>query len=316
MITNCCIELYRYFRTHRAVYAILLLCLFGVFGYFSTQIHLEEDINKLMPSSKNPDGTTKLAFADLRIKDKTYLLFEGTNTDSIIAVCDAFIDSLSARDPKHEMVENVFYRLPDELMPDAIEYLSAHLPSFIDTACYASIDTMLTVEHFRRQMAQNHDDLTGDFGSAYPELIEMDPIGLRSLLLQSLMPATSDTVAKKGGYTLIDDHLFVSDSTVCLAFITPAFSATNTGQGSALFENLNELIASHKGSVKICYHGTPASGFYNASTIKNDLIWTVSGSLLIVLIFILFCFRRWEVLPLMVLPVVFGTLFSLTLMYM
>ena len=35
----------------------------------------EEDIDKLMPSSKNEDGTTKLAFANLRIKDKTFLLF-------------------------------------------------------------------------------------------------------------------------------------------------------------------------------------------------------------------------------------------------
>ena len=53
-----------------------MIAVFAFFGYFACQIHLEEDINKLMPSSKNEDGTTKLAFADLKIKDKTFLLFE------------------------------------------------------------------------------------------------------------------------------------------------------------------------------------------------------------------------------------------------
>ena len=53
-----------------------MAALFVFFGYFATRIHLEEDINKLMPSSKNEDGTTKLAFADLKIKDKVFVTFE------------------------------------------------------------------------------------------------------------------------------------------------------------------------------------------------------------------------------------------------
>jgi hypothetical protein len=55
-----------------------MVSLFVLFGYFSLQIHLEEDINQLMPSSKNEDGTTKLAFADLKIKDKVFVLFSLT----------------------------------------------------------------------------------------------------------------------------------------------------------------------------------------------------------------------------------------------
>ena len=73
-MTELCIRIYRFFRRHRMVCWISLVVLFAFFGYCASCIHLEEDINKLMPSSKNEDGTTKLAFANLRIKDKTFLV--------------------------------------------------------------------------------------------------------------------------------------------------------------------------------------------------------------------------------------------------
>ena len=81
-MTELFIRLSRYFRSHRIVCWLSMAALFAFFGFFAAQLHLEEDINKLMPSSKNEDGTTKLAFADLKIKDKVFLLFSLTPTPS------------------------------------------------------------------------------------------------------------------------------------------------------------------------------------------------------------------------------------------
>lgn len=321
-MTELCICIYHYFHRHRALYWFSLVGLFLFCGYFAAQIHLEEDLNKLMPSSRNEDGSTKLAFANLRIKDKTFLLFEGvdgTSTERIIEVCDAFIDSLQVRDAAqgegHGSVGDVFYRLSDDLLPDAIDYLSGHLPAYIDTPHYARIDTMLTPEHFTRQMERNCADLTNDLGSMYPELIQADPIGLRNLLAEQMKLLAKDGT---GDYRTIDGHFFVPDSTVCVAFLTPRYSATDTGQGSTLFRLLNGLtdeFSETAPDVRICYHGTPASGFYNASQIKHDLTGTIGGSLLLVLLFLCVCFRNRDTLPLLLLPVLFGTLFGLAMMY-
>ena len=296
-----------------------MAALFVFFGYFATRIHLEEDINKLMPSSKNEDGTTKLAFADLKIKDKVFVTFEwigegGTQeaTEQLTSVCDAFVDSLLAQD-KDSVIGDVFYRLDEDLLPDAIDYMTAHLPAYIDTAAYARFDTLLTREHFERQMQQNREDLTGEFGELFPELIQMDPMGMRGVLAEQLK-----SIMSAGSYQTVDDHFFVPDSTVCLAFITPRFSSTNTGQGSAMFQMMNQQIDQFTQThpdVRISYHGTPASGFYNSTQIKHDLTTTIAGALLLVLLFLLFCFRRWDTIPLLLLPVVFGTLFGLAMMY-
>lgn len=321
-MTEFCIKIYRFFRNHRAVFWVSMIALYAFFGYFASKIYLEEDINKLMPSSKNEDGTTKLAFANLRIKDKTFLLFEGKNgasVEHIAEVCDAFIDSLESRnaamDSTQQVIGNIFYRLPDDLMLDVIDYMSAHLPAYIDTSVYTRLDAMLTYPHMKQQMKANHDDLLSPVGSMFPELIQMDPVGLRGLLMEQMKPFTEGAA---GSYKTLNGHFFVQDSTVCVAFITPMYSATNTGQGSTLFRILNDQIEQFSASapdVKISYHGTPASGFYNSWRIKSDLKGTIIGSLVLVLIFISICFRNYNTIPLLLLPVVFGTLFGLAAMY-
>lgn len=321
-MTEFCIKIYRFFRNHRAVFWVSMIALYAFFGYFASKIYLEEDINKLMPSSKNEDGTTKLAFANLRIKDKTFLLFEGKNgasVEHIAEVCDAFIDSLeyrnAAMDSTHQVIGNIFYRLPDDLMLDVIDYMSAHLPAYIDTSVYTRLDAMLTYPHMKLQMKANHDDFLSPVESMFPELIQMDPVGLRGLLMEQMKPFTEGAA---GSYKTLNGHFFVQDSTVCVAFITPMYSATNTGQGSTLFRILNDQIEQFSASapdVKISYHGTPASGFYNSWRIKSDLKGTIIDSLVLVLIFISICFRNYNTIPLLLLPVVFGTLFGLAAMY-
>ncbi len=309
------IRISRYFQSHRAVCWLSLAALFAFFGFFAFQIHLEEDIDKLMPSSKNEDGTTKLAFADLKIKDKTFLLFEGKGAEQLTEVCDHFVDSLLQRDSVSQTIGNVFYQLPEELMMDGVDYLSSHFPAYIDTTAYARFDTLLTREHMVRQMQRNHDDMTGEFGEMFPELLAIDPIGMRDILGEQLMPLLD---GGSGNYKTINGHFFVPDTTVCIAFITPRYSATNTGEGSALFEMLNEQIGQFAQShpdVRITYHGTPASGYYNSSQIKHDLTTTILGALILVLAFLFFCFRRWDAIPLLLLPVAFGTLFALAMMY-
>ena len=314
-MTELFLRISRYFRDNRTVCWLSMVALFAFFGYFSAQIHLEEDINQLMPSSKNEDGTTKLAFADLKIKDETFLLFSGDGVDSLSAACDEFVDSLLARDSLSHNIGDIFYRLPEDLIPDGVDYLTEHLPAYIDTSAYAAFDTLLTREHFERQMQQNREDLAGEFGSMFPELIEIDPMGMRGVLASQLEPMIKGGT---GSYRTIDNHFFVPDSTVCIAFITPRYSSTNTGQGSAMFQMMNELISQFAVThpdVCICYHGAPASGFYNSTQIKHDLTTTIAGALVLVLVFLLYCFRRWDTIPLLLLPVVFGTLFSLTIMY-
>ncbi len=321
-MTELCLKLYRFFRAHRPVFWLTLVLSTAFFGYFAAQIHLEEDIAKLLPSSKNEDGSTKLAFADLRIKDKTFLLFQakdGATPDDLIEVCDAFVDTISARnaamDSSRQVIADLFYEAPMDLLPEAVTYVTEHLPAYIDTADYAAIDSLLTPEAVARQMEDNHRLLTSPMGSMLQDVVTIDPIGLRGVVMNRLKGAVSGI---GGNYAIYDSHFFTPDTTVAVVFITPNFSSFNTGQGAALFKMLNEEIerfAADYPNVDIMYHGSPARGAYNSWQIKADLRTTIIGSLIVVLIFIFICFRNYNTIPLLIFPVVFGTLFGLAMMY-
>ena len=296
-----------------------MVFLFIVLGLYSSKIYLEEDLNKLMPSSRNEDGSIKLAFSSLRIKDKTFVLFQGDDTEELVSVCDEFVDSLLSKQndmpEEQHTIDDVFCQIDENLMFDAVDYLTEHLPAYVDVSCYEAFDTLLTEEHMQWQMQQNAEDMQSDIADVFPQLLEMDPIGMRTVLEDKLSPLLKAT---GGGYVTIDGHIFVPDSTVCMAVITPKYSATNTGQGSEMFETINREIVQFAGlypQVKITYHGTPANGYYNSKTIKGDLLTTILGSLVLVLLVLGICLRSLSALPLLVLPVAFGTLFGLTMMY-
>ena len=337
-MTNLCISIYYFFRKHRTLYVLIMVALFAFFGYFAAQIHLEEDISKLLPSSKNEDGTTKLAFADLRIKDKTFLVFEASpemgaeeRKDSLIAVSDRFVAELNERldslkQRGDTLLEDIFAGVQmEDILFDAVDYMQAQLPCFIDTSAYASFDTLFTAQHMDWQMAQNREQGMSLVGQMFPELIAMDPLGLRSVLMEQLRTLSSGL---GGQYKIVDGHFFVPDTTVLMVFLTPHFAATNTGKGARLFTILNQMQQKYWGSsgdvpqtspqgkqVKVCYHGSPARGAYNSWQTKADLRSTIVGSLIVVLIFIFICFRNWNTIPLLLLPVAFGTLFGLSMMY-
>ena len=320
-MTRLFVSIYRFLKGHRVTMWCSMFLLLAVSGWFATRIHLEEDLNKLMPSSKNEDGTTKLAFSNLKIKDKTFLLFEaknGASPEELVACCDDFVDSLIADNEAldtNRVFSDIFYRLDDDLVPTVIDYLIRNIPAYIDTTLYSSFDTLLTMEHMLPQMQRNALDFDSDMGSFFPELIEMDPIGMRGVLASTM----SDILGQgSGGMLTLDNHFFVPDSTVCMAFVSPRFSATNTGQGNLMFELINTRIAEFSAlypDVHICYYGTPAYGYYNSTTIKSDLVGTVAWSEILVLLLLFLCMRNWNTIPLLFLPVAFGTLFGLAVMY-
>ncbi len=321
-MTNFFIRIYHFFDKHRVVWVALWAFLLCFFGYFSTKIYLEEDIARLLPSSRNEDGSIKLAFSSLRIKDKTFIIFhdrEGIGVDSLSNVVDAFCDSIQARDNQRpenmRTIGNLFSQVhTDDIMFEGIDYMMEHLPNYIDTSAYAGFDTLQTEAHILKQLQENKAQATSLIGEAFPELLQIDPIGMRYVLMDKM----KGLMNAGGSYSIVNQHLFVPDSTVAAVVITPRFASTDSGNGAILFQWMNEYIEQFETiapGVKIGYHGSPANGAYNSWTLKKDIKNNIMWSLIIVLLVIFLCFRNWNTIPLLLLPVLFGTVFGLAMMY-
>lgn len=94
---------------------------------------------------------------------------------------DMTFGNVTLAQDKDSVVGDIFYRLDEDLLPDAVDYIIAHLPAYVDTTAYAHFDLLLTRSHLERQMQQNR------HGGEYIS-VEVNNAGIRRNSVLALMP--------------------------------------------------------------------------------------------------------------------------------
>ena len=312
------IAIYRFFEKKKALMYGLLILSSVIFVYFGSKVQYEENIAKLLPQT---DAATEsgVAFGNLRVKDKIFIQLTSA-TDEAIApetlaeYCDELVDNLLEKDSANHYIANVLHRLDDDLVINGLDYALTHVPSFVDESCYAGFDSLLTQEAIDAQMALNYDLVMEDEEGNKTTMVGQDPAALRKAMLGKGMALTNGA----GGFTLIDGHLFVPDSTVALAFLAPNFGSFDSKSGTLLIDFLEEEIEAFQAAhpdVEVFFHGSPVNSVFNSRQIKSDLLLTVGLSLIIICAVLGYCYRNKSTLFMLLSPVVYGVFFGLSCIY-
>ena len=307
------LPLYHFFRNHKILMYLIMVVTTLVFLFIGLRLHFEEDISKLLPSS---NVESQLAFGSIQLKDKIYIQVTSTDEhlspDLLAERTDEFIDLLYKKDSTSHYIGNVLYKMEPETAINALDFVLEHIPSFIDTAAYQDFEKALEPEAIEKQMWVNYEQMMEDETGDITQAIMYDPLNLRNVVLGNVLQGAV------GGFNLIDDHLFCPDSTVALAFLAPSFrsldSQSATRFSKMLSQALQEFNASHP-DVKVHAHGDPMGSVSNAGRIRSDLIVTVGISMVLILLLIGLCFRSFPFIWKLLLPILYGTAFSLACIF-
>lgn len=346
------IPLYHFFAKRRWLMYFLLIATSALFIHQGLKVKYEENIVKLLPQTQNATES-ELAFGNLRVKDKIFLLFKQRekkethstsvnnipndqtddstireeNATNLITYADKFVSTLLDSDTTTHLIAHILNRIDDDFMLGALDYALMNVPSFVDTECYAAFDSLLTEEAINRQMKLNSQLIENDEEGNISTMVGQDPIALRNVILNQVIGKRTieegNTKFKKenqsfGGYTLIEGQLFTPDSTIALAFLSPNFSAFNSLAGTELINMLETQIEAFEEThpdVEILFHGAPVQSVFNSRQIRSDLVLTIGLSLLIICFAIGACFRNRSTLILLITPIVYGTFFALSGVY-
>ena len=95
------IFIYRFFKSNKIVFFLLLALLFAGVGFFASRIKLEEDISKMMPSDKKVEKLN-FVFQNSKFLDKLVVnisLKDSTqeNSEALIEFADSLVNRISAR---------------------------------------------------------------------------------------------------------------------------------------------------------------------------------------------------------------------------
>ena len=307
------VPIYRYFSNHKLFMYLIMAVSTIVFLFFGLRLHFEEDISKLLPSSS---VESQLAFTSIELKDKIYIqvtsAVEPLSPEMLCERTDEFIDMLFEKDSATHFISNVLYKMEPELAINGLDFVLEHIPSFIDTSAYRDFEKAMQPEAVEKQMWVNYNQMMEDETGDITQAIAYDPLNLRGAVLGDAIEGAI------GSFNIIDGHLFCPDSTVALAYLAPAFRSLDSWSSTEFSRMLKraqkEFEASHP-DVRVHAHGDPIGSVSNAGRIRADLAVTVGISLILILILMGLCFRSFAFIWKLLLPILYGTAFSLACIY-
>ncbi|MEJ0082790.1 MAG: hypothetical protein WDM78_17975 [Puia sp.] len=120
-------------------------------------------------------------------------------------------------------------------------------------------------------------------------------------------------------FDLYDGHIISRDGRYMLLFVSPAYPADNTGRNAQILDGIDKIISGLQANafdkIQANYFGGVAVAAGNALQLRRDSILTLSITSLFLILFISWYFKKKRAPFLILLPVVLGALFSLSIIY-
>jgi uncharacterized protein len=308
--------IYSFFEKRRAAFFITFAASFLLLGYFALQVRFEEDIAKILPKDKKIEKLNEV-FQNSKFMDKLVVTVSLKDTataqpDSLVEYTGAFIEKIKGK--LNPYIRKINDKVDDEIAMGLYSTVSDHLPVYLNDKDYLSIDTLITPVKLTETLQQNFRTLTSPAGMALKTMISNDPVGITFLGLKKLQQLQYDE-----NFELYDNYVVTKDQKHLLVFITPAFAPNNTGKNVLLLQGIDkvtkELTDSGYANINTSYFGATAVSVGNALQLRKDSLLTQGITVLFIIVFLGFYFRKKRAPFIILVPVLFGALFALAAIY-
>ncbi|TDS14525.1 1-acyl-sn-glycerol-3-phosphate acyltransferase [Sphingobacterium paludis] len=282
-------------------------------SFLAVQIRFEEDITQILPKNEDADELSR-ALKQLNFSDKVTVIFEvegAIATHRLTAMADAFIDSLG-RDTA--FIKGISGKVGQDEVEESYDFVYRNLPYFLDSSSYATIEQRIQPDSVVQRTAGNYRALMAPTGFVTSRFIQKDPLGIGFIALQELR---GQGIGEH--FILLDGFIASKDSSKVLLFLDPVFQGADTEHNTALvayLESLREDLQKKFAKQSISYYGSSVVAVANAKQIKHDISTTVLISTAVLMVLLVFFYRKIYIPVLVFIPTIFAVAFSLACLYM
>jgi 1-acyl-sn-glycerol-3-phosphate acyltransferase len=308
--------IYAYFAKNRMVFFTVFVGLFVLTGYFASRIRPEEDISKILPKDRQTEKLSEL-LRNARFADKLVLMVSAKDSskgspEALADFSDSFSRRLLATYP--EYIREIKDQVSDSLVPQLMQLMQDHLPVFLDASDYRALDSLLLPARVKETLATDLRTLTSPAGLIMKSFISRDPVGISSLAFKKIRQLQYDE-----NFELYSGHIITRDNRYMLLFISPAFPPDNTGKNGVLLHGIDSLIQDLQQKrfpqIDAGYFGAVAVSEGNARQLRKDSFLTLGITLIFLFLFLAWYFKKKRAPLIIMLPVLLGALFSLSVIY-
>ncbi|MBK9531997.1 MAG: 1-acyl-sn-glycerol-3-phosphate acyltransferase [Chitinophagaceae bacterium] len=307
------LHIYHFYQKRQPALYISFAIIFLLALWFATQVKFEEDIASILPKDKKIEKLNAV-FQNSRFMDKLVVTVALKDTaadaqpDSLVAYADELAANLQQK--LAPFITKINYKVDDDLGLELFETISGHLPVYLGEKDYSAIDSLIAPVNVKATLEQNFRTLTSPAGFALKTMISKDPVGISMLALKKLQQLQYDE-----NFERYDNYILTKDRKNLMLFITPAYPPNNTGKNALLLKGLDSIIDQNSSQVTATYFGATAVSVGNALQLRKDSLLTQGITILFIIVFLGLYFRKKRAPFIILIPVIFGALFSLAAIY-
>lgn len=316
-MANVFIAIYHFLIASRLRTVLVMLVILIPLIFMATQLRFEEDVTKLMPDDQNVHQLNEVLqssrFADQLVFNLTASGTE-TTTDDLEAYAEALAFKLHSLQP--ELIATVKDKVTNDSLAAVFQTIYIHLPLYLDEEDYTRLEGMMNDSSLQRIINRNYKTLISPASAVLKGNVLKDPLGMIPMGLQKLESLQLNEAFKLGS----KGHILTHDGKHLLLFAATTNPSNETGRNTVLIDSLDlyiqQLNSSYAGKVTANYFGPAAIAVANATRMKADIQLTMSVATVLLILLILWYYRKPQIFLLIFLPVAFGGVFALAMMYL
>lgn len=304
---------YLFFSKRKLFFTIFTIAICGVLGFYATKIQLDEDITRFVPKDKTT-GNINSILDNLKSKDKLVVHLSSDNADEIEKLAekaDVVYDSIVTRVDRKNY-STITYKVSDNTMQSVYEIFYNNLPFFLDDDDFNRINGLIQKDSIDYTLKKDYEALLSPSGLVLSKYIQRDPLNVVPLALKKLQNVQLDE-----NFETYNGAIVTKDHKHLLLFITPSFAANETAKNKPLIDAVKSI--SHNCSdaqIKIEPFGACMVSLGNAEQLRKDTTLTTTITVILIALLIGIYFKNPLPVIFIFLPVGFGMLFSLAMLYL
>jgi 1-acyl-sn-glycerol-3-phosphate acyltransferase len=310
-MTNFFLGLYTWLSTRRWLIVVGILAIFVTCGLALYYSNLEEDITKILPSNAETEKFNE-GFLDSELSSRIVLHISTDKTDQadlLTHTCQELVDSLQASNIA-ELIKDINYKIDPTLLQEVSSGVIANLPLFLQEDDYTELTKRIEEKAIQERTYGAYKAIISPASFAFKDVIRKDPLGLSSLVFESLTNFQLDE-----NFELYDGFILSKDQQNLLFFLNPKLGIAESSANGQLINTLDKITSGindkYSENLKVSYFGGPAIGLANATRIKKDVSITVGIALLSLFLLIGYFYGNWKIFFYILIPVLIGAAFAL-----
>lgn len=312
-MVNFFLRIFDLLQRRRSLCMWLLVALTAVLFVMVASLKYNENIYDFLPVSGNEQKAITL-YQDISGGQRVFAMFrmkegETLDPDRLTEAVDSFAQGLQPVLESGHITE-VTSQVDFEKVTGITDFVYQNMPLMLRDSDYVRMEQILSSpDSIDKQLANDVQMIMMPATGFFSSNISNDPLGLFAPVIDRLQARQSSMPME-----IDNGYIFSSGRKMAIAMMTSPYGAMESANNSMLVNEVDSVAQQTMlavPGVDVATTGAPVIAVGNASQIKEDSKWAISISVTLILLLLVFSFRKVKNLLLIGVAIIFGWLFAM-----